>query len=298
MALSSDNSARSIDHLVFPTADLQCARERLSALGFTVAADALHPFGTKNACVFFADGTYLEPLAVAQRETYEAAARGGNVFLARDLAYRFRSGDEGFSAVALKTDNAASDRERFVERGISAGDNLTFSRPFQDEGGKVVEASFELAFAADLRSPDCFFFSVQRLVPLTTDRTGLEKHANGCVGLRQLILTERNPSDFQYLLQDLMGQREVNAHSFGLEIMAGNAGICVLNSAGLKGFFGIERNLEERGLRLQGVVLATRRFDHLPEWFESNNVVYRSHGRRLIVPSAPGQGGVVVFEAE
>jgi hypothetical protein len=29
-----------------------------------VAADARHPFGTENACVFFADGTYLEPLAL------------------------------------------------------------------------------------------------------------------------------------------------------------------------------------------------------------------------------------------
>ena len=54
---------RAIDHLVLPTDSLGVARARLSALGFTVAPDAQHPFGTGNCCVYLQDGTYLEPLA-------------------------------------------------------------------------------------------------------------------------------------------------------------------------------------------------------------------------------------------
>ena len=53
-----------LDHVVLPVADLGVARARLTALGFTVAPDGLHPFGTANCCVYLADGTFLEPLAV------------------------------------------------------------------------------------------------------------------------------------------------------------------------------------------------------------------------------------------
>ena len=54
-------SPRPLDHLVLPTRSLEIARQRLSALGFVVAPTGVHPFGTENACVFFAGGTYLEP---------------------------------------------------------------------------------------------------------------------------------------------------------------------------------------------------------------------------------------------
>ncbi|TIX38964.1 MAG: VOC family protein, partial [Mesorhizobium sp.] len=54
-----------LDHLVLPTASLDVARARLTLLGFTVAPTGIHPFGTENCCVFLTDGTYLEPLAVA-----------------------------------------------------------------------------------------------------------------------------------------------------------------------------------------------------------------------------------------
>jgi hypothetical protein len=99
--MTSPRNPRPLDHLVLPVEDLETTRARHAALGFTVAADARHPFGTENACVFFADGSYLEPLAVASREECEQAARDGNVFVARDQAHRFRLGDTGFSAVVV-----------------------------------------------------------------------------------------------------------------------------------------------------------------------------------------------------
>lgn len=81
MTIATPRTPRPVDHLVLPTVDLDTARQRLEALGFTVAPSAQHPFGTENACVFFSDNTYLEPLAIAQRETCETEARNGNVLL-------------------------------------------------------------------------------------------------------------------------------------------------------------------------------------------------------------------------
>ncbi|HET7413662.1 MAG TPA: VOC family protein, partial [Pararhizobium sp.] len=178
---------RPIDHCVLSTADLGVARARLAQLGFAVAPEARHPFGTKNACVFFADGTYLEPLAVAEREACEAAARAGNVFVARDQAFRFRNGDDGFSALAFATGDAAADDEAFRRAGISAGPPLSFARPFQAPSGETTEAGFRLAFAADLRAPDALFFTCERVNALPVDRSALESHGNGVTGISEIV---------------------------------------------------------------------------------------------------------------
>ena len=102
---------RNLDHLVLPVSDLDTARARYSQLGFTVAPDGKHKFGTVNACVKFADGTFIEPLAIGHRETVEANEKKGNNFLRRDAAYRFRNGDDGFWGIALGSENSAEDRK-------------------------------------------------------------------------------------------------------------------------------------------------------------------------------------------
>lgn len=297
MAPAQKTSVRRVDHLVLPTAELATARQRLSDLGFTVAPEAQHPFGTRNACVFFADGTYLEPLMVGERDKYEEAAKQGNVFVRRDLAYRFRRGDEGISALVMASDDAAKDHQMFDDAGISAGDNLTFSRNYQTPDGGTAEARFELAFAADLRAPDLFFFTCQRLQALSVDRSRLEAHANGVTGIRQIVLSETNPSDFQYLMQEIVQQREVNAHSFGLEIRSSNADIAVLNAAGLKGFFGLEGGTHARGLRLRVIVVVTSLLPSLPDLLENAEIAFERIGERIVVPAAPGQGAAIAFEA-
>lgn len=235
---AATRTARMLDHLVLPVGDLAVARQRLETLGFTVAADALHPFGTENACIFLADKTYLEPLGIANREECEAAALAGNVFVARDQAYRFRRGQDGFSAVVLSSDDAAAVHARLRKAGLSAGEMLEFSRPMTLPDGSQATGSFRLAFAADLRSPDFFFFTCQRVTPLPSDRSALETHANSVTGISEVVLSEPNPTDFQYVLQEAVDEREVSAHSFGMDIETRNGvKISVLNQAGMSGFF-------------------------------------------------------------
>lgn len=297
MTASAKSMPRALDHAVLPTADIAVARERLTALGFTVAPTADHPFGTQNACVYFADQTYLEPLAISQRETCETAARSGNVFVKYDQAYRFRRGEDGFSGLVFATQDAKGDRARFESAGISAGENFSFSRPYVNAAGNQAQAQFELAFAADLRAPDAFFFTCQRVKPLDVDRSVLEHHSNGVLGIREVILSERNPSDFQYLLQEVMQQREVTAHSFGLELSASNASISVLNAAGLKGFFGIEGGTHGRGLRLRAIVFAAKDLPRLKQDLERTGIDFVEIGQRLVVSATAGQGAAFAFQA-
>lgn len=291
------NKLRPVDHLVLPTSDLAVARARLDALGFTIAPEGRHPFGTENACVYFGDNTFLEMLAIGQRETCEEAARRGNVFVARDLAYRFRNGSEGFSALVMGTDDAFADHEKFLAAGLSAGKVLDFSRSFVNANGESAKAGFRLAFAADLRAPDIFFFTCQRIDVPQVDRKALEAHRNGVTSIRAVILSEANPSDFQYLLQSVTGQRDIQARSFGIGIETANAELNVLTAAGMQAFFGIKVREDERGLRLQGVVFAASDMSRLRNLLKENAVPFDELGERIIVQSTIGQGAAFVFEA-
>ena len=288
--------AHPLDHLVLPTLALATAQHRLEALGFSVAPRGVHPFGTENCCVFLADGSYLEPLAIANREECEEAARAGNVFVARDQAFRFRRGLEGFSAVAMATDDAWSDDQRYSAAGLSGGAVLEFSRDMLLPDGSSATGSFRLAFAADLRSPDFFFFASQRVVPLPADRKALEAHENGVTGLAEVVLSEQNPTDFQYLVQEAADEREVEALSFGMSVDTPRGRITVLNDAGLQGFYGIAPTPRaDRGLKGQAVVFTVSDLSKCRALLAERGVTFRERDGRLLVPPAPGQGVLFVF---
>lgn len=294
MSQTSD-APRAIDHLVLPVIDLDTARVRLANLGFTVASDARHPFGTENACVFFGDDTYLEPLAVGSREDCLDAVRSGNVFVARDQAFRFRHG-EGMSALVVKTGDARADDTRYRGEGMSAGSLLEFSRQFRFPDGRMAEGTFRLAFAADLRAPDFFGFACERVNPIPADRGPLLVHPNGAAGLARIVLAEENPSDFQYFLELLLLQRDVTAHSFGLSIKSANAVVDILTPQGFIMHFGHEVHNPERGLRGAAVVFSVTDLGVTEACLAAKGVTYRKTGARLVVAPEKGQGVTFAFE--
>ena len=293
---SAPRKARPLDHLVLPTADLGVARTRLEALGFIVAPRGVHPFGTINECVYFADGTFLEPLAIGHRETAEEASLKGNMFTGRDAAYRFRRGQEGFSAIVMGSDDAKADLARFKQAGLSGGDLLDFGRDFVTPGGEAEQMNFRLAFAADLRSPDFFGFTCQRINVPKTDRSTLTAHDNSVKSIRSVILTEPNPTDFQYLFQELLNEREVDAHSFGMDISAANSKISVLTHDGYEMMFGVRLHGKERGLRARAIVFGVGDLALVNAKLQRAGISRRDILGRILVVPAPGQGALFAFE--
>lgn len=294
--MPSPRTSRPLDHVVLPVPDLAVARARHVALGFTVAPDALHPFGTENACVFFADNSYLEPLAVASREDCEAAAIAGNMFVARDQAFRFRQGDNGFNAFVAGSTDAEADDRHFRTLGMSGGAMLEFSRPMRAADGKEAIASFKLAFAGDLRSPDFHGFTVQRLNVPAVDRSALTAHENGVTGIAEIVLSEPNPTDFQYFIQELCNNREVDAHSFGMTIDLAGARVAVLNAAGMEAWYGRKVATHARGLRGRAIVYRVADLAATKARLEGSGIITRSIAGRLLVDEAPGQGAIYAFE--
>lgn len=290
-----DHSPTTIDHLVLPVRDLGEARQRYDALGFIVAPDALHPFGTENCCIFLADGAYLEPLGIADRIIAEAEARAGNPFLRRDLAYRFRVDDEGMSMLAMRSDDAKKDLARYRAEGIGFSDVFEFSRTAKS-GDKEFEISVKLAIAADDRAPDAAFFGCQRSNMGDLWNAERTSHDNGVTGISAVLMCEENPTDFQYILQAATGMRDYISSSNGLSFHMDGADIFCFTPTAMEQLFSIPAARAERGLRFEGVVFTCTSVKKLKQRLDDQGIDCFLHLDRLIVPTAPGQGIPFLFE--
>lgn len=288
--MTQTTPAHSLDHLVLPTANVDVARARLISLGFVVAPTGIHPFGTENCCVFLGDGTYLEPLSVGDAQVAARAIADGNVFVARDRAYRDRCGDEGFSAVVLSTGDAAADHARYVEAGLSAGDMLSFSRAFADAAGKSDIASFKLAFASGNGTSDAFLFACERINAPKVDRTALQNHANGVTGIIEIVAVSDNPSAQRRLISVAAGIDGQNGDGYELP----NALLSVIGPAAFAARFGIPAEVPPR-LRFSAIVFSVRRADTVANLLAVNCVEHDIHGNDIVVRPAPGQGAVFIF---
>ena len=270
-----------LDHLVLPVADLDLARARLTALGFTVAPDGIHPFGTVNCCVYLSDGTFLEPLAVWDPALAADAIRAGNVFVARDHVFRAAVGNEGLSAVVLATADADADHARFSEAGIAIGDVLTFSRDVADASGKKDVATFKLAFAGDPDVIDAFAFSCQRINAPKVDRAALQSHANGVGAVSAIILAE-DALDYARLIAEAAGGA-VDKDEVRLGAVAVRCG-------------GDEHATDARG-SVHAISFQVTDVAATASLLAGNGIAHHMQGGRVVVPPAPGQGVFFIFEA-
>lgn len=288
--------SRPIDHLVLATDGLVASRERMAALGFNVAPDAVHPFGTSNACVFFANRTYIEPLAIHDRQLVEAKAKEGLTFLRRSQAYRFRRG-EGGAMLAMSSSDAAADASRFSVAGLLAGE-FAFERPLSQESGAPT-IGVRLAFAVDERTPDFTAFACEHIgtdnLFWTPERT---THPNGARGIVEVVATEPNPTDFQYLLEALCDERDLRATSLGIEADAGDGKVMFVTPQGFELLFGFGMPRHERGVRLQAITVAVDELASVRRRLAEGDTPFVETNERLVVPPAPGVGVFIAFVEE
>lgn len=270
---------RGLDHLVLPTSSLHVARTRLGALGFTLAADGVHPFGTANACVYFADGTFLEPLVVADHCAAKAAIAADNVFVAHDGDYRQAVGDEGFSALVIGSDEAKSDNAAWQAHGLSAGPVLDFGRDFVEPDGKRARMDFRLAFARAETMPLALLFSCQRINPPKTDRSWLVRHANGVSGISRIVLEAPDVAAAAAFFRAMLGD-------------PGEAPVFALGKARLEIVAG------EGPARYAAIRFCTPNLAKLGAMLDQAGIGYKRHSGVVAVASAPGQGAEFEFGDE
>ncbi len=286
---------RPIDHLVLAVERLELARARFSALGFSVQDDRMHPFGTENCCIFFANETYLEPLAVGDREKVEAAIVARNLFVRRHDAFAFRHG-EGFAMLAFRSPDAEADQAIFARAGYAAGPIHAFERAARAPDGSETTIGVRIATAVDHRAPDALFFACQHLSPSVLWRADTIRHDNGAVGVSGVYLSEPNPADFQYYLETVSGDRSIHATSFGISAQTPRGPVGILTPEGMAALFGLECRDQGRGLRLRLFRLAVADLSAMPDRLQSAAIEHFQHRGRIIVPAGAGQGAAIAFE--
>lgn len=273
---------RLLDHCVLPVPDLGISRTRYEALGFTVAPQGTHPFGTINCCVYFTDDTFLEPLAIGDAALVSEAIAGGNVFVGRDGVYRRTVGDNGFSALVFKTDDARGDHAGFVGSDISAGPILDFSRAFVDPAGKSGKVSFRLAFAAEPDSDAAYFFTCQRIDAVASaGRAALETHRNGVKGIAGVTMSAADPRAHE-AFHTALAHAPVEHANGAIIAHLGNARLAIEQADG--------------PLRLAAIHFAVADVDATADSLSAGNVAFERQAGRLTVQPAAGQGAIFTFE--
>lgn len=281
-----------VDHLVLPVISLAIARQRWNALGFTVAPDGIHPFGTANCCVFFPEGPYLEPLAVVDHQLCEHAVKDGNTFVIRDRRFRGAQGMECLSGMVLETVDAEGDDQRFRQMGISAGHPLEFRRLATDSNGNAIEAGFRLAFA-DLGSDALFAFSCQRIAPLTVDGN-LRTHQNTARRVSAVVLASKQPEQAASRL-GLLLQEEPLRRGKCLVFMLDGIRIVIAESGSDVPEFGISAPLTTE-LSAGAIVIEVEDLGRVQGHLSSNNVAFEKFDGGRVVGRQQGQGIAIVFQ--
>ena len=286
---------RPIDHLVLPVTTLTIARSRLTRLGFTVAPDAQHPFGSGNCCVFFKNRTYLEPITIVDRAAADIAAAKGNVFIKRLKRFSERRRAEGFAMLALKSKNAESDRAAFEAAGLHPGDLFAFKRTATLPDGSKREIGVKVALAGDPQAPEAALFACEHLSPDALYKPEYLDHPNGALGVVAVAAVAENPADFHILLSAAAGQRELRTTSFGVEAIVDGQAIAVLTPAGFRARYGVEPPDPRRGMLLAAFDIAVADLDAAAAHFGADA---ERREDRIVVKAAPGLGAVMAARVQ
>ena len=272
-----------IDHLVLPVTTLTLARSRLTGLGFTVAPDARHPFGTGNCCVFFKNRTYLEPIAILDRALADQAAAEGLYFVKRLKRFTERQG-EGFAMAAFKSSDAEADRARLEAADLSEGPVFRFTRHVKLADGTEPEIGFALAYADEPAAPDATLFACQHFAPDALFQLEYLEHANGAAGVALVVAVAAEPAAHARLT----GAFQSDAQEDGLAFE-------VVTPTVYQDRFGIEPPDPKRGLLLAGIEVLVEDLDRAIGFA---GPTANRRGERVVVPPGPGLGALLAFKAE
>jgi hypothetical protein len=281
---------REIDHLVLPVTTLALARSRLTSLGFTVAPDARHPFGTGNCCVFFKERNFLEPVTILDRAAADMAAAEGILFVKRLKRFTERNG-EGFAMIAIKSDDATADLAAFERAGLAAGPLFGFARMAALPDGSEQEIGFALAFADVPTLPDATFFACQHLAPGALFQPAFLEHPNGALGIASVTAVAHDPAEFGEALAAVLGGPPPETMRSN-RLPHDGPPLRIATPESYRARYGVEPPDLRRGLAFAAIDLSVSDLD-LAVGFAGPTAI--RHDERIVVPPSPGLGTTLAF---
>lgn len=192
--------ARAFDHLVLAANDLDAAAGVYQRMGFTLTPQAQHPFGTGNRLAQL-QGSFLELLAVTRPDEVPEAAPGAFSFGAYNRDFLSRR--EGMSMMVLQTGDEAADQRQFAEAGLQTYAPFEFSRQARQPDGSEETVGFSLTFATIDEMPEAVAFTCRQWRPDLFWKSEYQDHANGAVGIAEVIIVADEVSVAMPLLDGL-----------------------------------------------------------------------------------------------
>ncbi len=269
-----------IDHLVLATHDLDAARARYRALGFTLTPPARHPFGTANSLVQL-QGSFLELLAIAAPADIPEASPGNFSFAAFNRDY-LASG-EGFSMLVLATRDARAEGRRMRAAGLDTYEPFDFSRCARLPSGNEVTVGFSLSFASHPAMPDAGFFYCQQHAPEHFWKAEYQTHANTAVSVDEVGLVAEEPSEIAGFIAAFAGAEAHRVHLDGLVVDTERRRITMLNRHDFRAHWGFEPPAAHRNNQLAAFRLGVADMGKARALVEDSGVAAAVERHRVVV---------------
>lgn len=279
---------RSIDHAVIAAHDLEALASFWQRLGFQVSAQNLHPWGTRNHVIQFADH-FIELIGAGDA----AKVQPRPLFAEALLAYLIER--QGMAMLALTSADAAADVNEFAAAKIAAGPVFSFTRRGADPHKASNQLGFDLAFAQSALLRQATIFTCHHRHPENFWTPSTQSHANGVVAIRKVMMVARDPADHAEFLRAVTGQPEMLATSFGLELKLGNAALEMLSAPAWRFATGLAQAPQDDGFA--GLRLAVAEMPMLAQRLAAEHIPATFHQNRLVVAPQAAFGLALVFEA-
>lgn len=283
---------RGIDHVVLAVANLEAARVRYGALGFTLTPPARHPFGTANSLVQL-DGAFLELLSVAEAAAIPPHGPGRFSFAAFNRDYLLHG--EGFSMLVLDSRDARADNAAFRQAGLTTYEPFDFSRRAKLPSGEEAKIGFSLAFTSHPDIESAGFFVCQQHAPEHFWKAEYQRHDNTARTLEEVCLVAHRPLHFVEFLQAFVGGGETVASEARVEIATARGTIAVLTSDGFAERYGTAPPRSHRLPALAGFTVGVSDFDAVRQAAAKADVTTAEGDGRLTVVPGDAFGTALAF---
>ena len=246
--------------------------------------------------MYFRDGPMIETLSIENHIKYSEAIEAGNTFVKNDAAFRAAQGDDGFSHVVVTSTDADMDHDGFLERGVSGGDIVSFSRPFEQPDGRVETVAAKLAFATHSKARSGFYFTCEDIVVPAIDRSLLLDHANGALGAKHVISCSREPSTYVDFVRGLFESNEIRVSDQSVDCLVPNGRASIVTPEVLVQDFGVKHSRAGADLLHRGLVFGVIDLQKTMALFTQNQIPFEWHNERLVTQLSPEPGSFFVFE--
>ncbi len=212
---TANQDARGIDHIVLVVRDLDAARGRFEAFGFTTTPRSEHPFGTGNSLVQL-NHSFIELLTVVDADKLVPMDPDHFSFSAYNAYFLDRR--EAMSALVLSSADARGDNDGWRARGIKTYEPVDFSRQATMADGRRATVAFTIAFAVDPTMPDAVFFVCQQHRPENFWQPVYQSHANGACEITGAIMCAADPGGHEDFFRAMAPEGTITRNDDGMRI--------------------------------------------------------------------------------